>query len=41
MSITVAIAIYSSLVALVSSLMIYYYAVRYPQEEAKLREKSK
>jgi hypothetical protein len=41
MSVTVAIAIYFTLVALVSSLMIYYYKVGYPQDEAKLREKSK
>jgi hypothetical protein len=41
MTLLVGIAIYSILATLVSSLMIYYYKVRYPQEEAKLREKSK
>jgi hypothetical protein len=41
MSLSLGITIYLTLVALVSSLMIYYYKVRYPQEEAKLREKSK
>ena len=41
MSIPLAIAIYAAIVALVSSIMTYYYRVMYPQEEAKLREKSK
>jgi hypothetical protein len=41
MSIALGIAIYSALVAFISSIMVYYYRVMYPQEEAKLREKSK
>jgi hypothetical protein len=41
MSIGLSIAIYSALVAIVSSSMIYYFRVMYPREEAQLREKSK
>ncbi len=41
MSVVLGLAIYSTLVAFISSLMIYYYKVMYPREEAKLREKSK
>jgi len=41
MSIGFAIAIYTALVAFVSSIMIYYIKVMYPLEEAQLREKSK
>ena len=41
MSITLAIAIYIALVAFVSSLMVYYFKVMYPREEAQLKEKSK
>jgi hypothetical protein len=41
MSIALGIAIYSALVAFISSIMVYYYRVMYPLEEAKLREKSK
>jgi|LauGreDrversion4_2_1035121.scaffolds.fasta_scaffold49853_10 hypothetical protein len=41
MSIALAFAIYSALVAVVSSLMIYYWKVMYPQQEAKLKERSK
>jgi hypothetical protein len=41
MSLFLGLAIYSALVAFISSLMIYYYKVMYPREEAKLREKSK
>ena len=41
MSIGLAIAIYTALVAVVSSLMVYYFRVMYPQEEKQLREKSK
>ena len=41
MSIALGIAIYSALVAFISSLMVYYYKVMYPREEAKLKEKSK
>jgi len=40
MSIGVGIAIYTALVAVVSSLMIYYFRVMYPREEAQLKEKS-
>jgi hypothetical protein len=41
MSALVGLAIYSALVAFISSLMIYYYKVMYPREEAELKEKSK
>jgi hypothetical protein len=41
MSIAVALAIYTSLIAFVSSIMVYYYKMMYPREEAKLMEKSK
>jgi hypothetical protein len=41
MSIGIGIAIYSALVAFISSLMVYYYRVMYPKEENQLREKSK
>jgi hypothetical protein len=41
MSIGFAFAIYTGLVAFVSSIMIYYYKVMYPTEEAQLKEKSK
>ena len=41
MSIVVAFAIYTSLVAFVSSIIIYYFKVMYPTEEAQLKEKSK
>jgi len=41
MSIGVAFAIYTSLVAFVSSIIIYYFKVMYPTEEAQLKEKSK
>jgi hypothetical protein len=38
---SIAFAIYSALVAVVSSLMIYYWKAMYPQQEAKLKEESK
>jgi len=41
MSIALATLIYTALVAFVSSLMVYYFKVMYPREEAQLREKSK
>ena len=41
MSIGFAIAIYTTLVAVVSSLIVYYFRVMYPREEAQLKEKSK
>jgi hypothetical protein len=41
MSIGLAIAIYTTIVAFVSSIMVYYFGVMYPTEEAKLKEKSK
>jgi hypothetical protein len=41
MTLSVGIVIYSTIVAFISSLMVYYYRVRYPQEEAKLKENSK
>jgi hypothetical protein len=41
MSIGVAFTIYTALIALVSSIMVYYYKVTYPKEEAKLMEKTK
>jgi hypothetical protein len=41
MSLGLAIAIYTALVALVSSTMLYYIKVMYPREEAQLKEKSK
>jgi hypothetical protein len=41
MSLALAFAIYTSLVAFVSSIMIYYLKVMYPREEAQLKEKSK
>ncbi len=41
MSIGVAFTIYTALIALVSSIMVHYYKVMYPREEAKLKEKSK
>jgi hypothetical protein len=41
MSVGLGIAIYTALVAVVSSVMIYYFRVMYPQEEKQLKEKSK
>jgi len=41
MSIGIGIAIYTALVAFVSSIMVYYFKVMYPREEAQLKEKSK
>jgi hypothetical protein len=41
MSLGIAFAIYTTLVAFVSSIMIYYFKVMYPTEEAQLKEKSK
>ena len=41
MSIVLGAAIYTSLVAFVSSIIIYYFKVMYPTEEAQLKEKSK
>jgi len=41
MTIALAIAIYTALIAVVSSLMVYYFRVMYPQEEKQLKEKSK
>jgi hypothetical protein len=41
MSLGIAFAIYTALIAFVSSIMIYYYKVMYPLEEAQLNEKSK
>ena len=41
MTLGLAIAIYTSLVAFVSSLMLYYLKVMYPREENQLKEKSK
>ena len=40
MSIALGITIYATLVAFVSSLMVYYFRVMYPKEEAQLKEKS-
>jgi len=41
MSIALGIAIYTAIVAVISSLMVYYFRVMYPREEAQLKEKSK
>ena len=41
MSLGIAFAIYTTLVAFVSSIMIYYFKVMYPTEESQLKEKSK
>jgi len=41
MTLGLAIAIYTALVAFVSSIMLYYLKVMYPREEAQLKEKSK
>jgi len=41
MSLGIAFAIYSSLVAFVSSIMVYYLKVMYPREEQQLKEKLK
>jgi len=41
MSIALGIAIYTVIVAVISSLMVYYFRVMYPREEAQLKEKSK
>jgi hypothetical protein len=41
MSLGLGIAIYAALVASISSIIVYYYKVMYPREEAKLKEKSK
>lgn len=41
MTLGLAIAIYTTLVAFVSSTVLYYLKVMYPREEAQLREKSK
>jgi len=41
MSIALGIAIYTTLVAVVASLMVYYFRVMYPREEQQLKEKSK
>jgi len=41
MSLGIAFAIYTTLVAFVSSIMVYYFGVMYPREEHQLREKSK
>jgi len=41
MSIGLGVAIYATLVAFVSSIMVYYFKVIYPTEEAQLKEKSK
>jgi len=41
MSIGLAFAIYTTLVAFVSTIMLYYLKVIYPREEAQLKEKSK
>jgi len=38
MSIALGIAIYTALVAFVSSLMVYYFRVMYPREEQQLRK---
>jgi len=40
-SIGLGIAIYSALVAFVSSIMVYYLKVMYPREEQQLKENSK
>ena len=41
MSVGLGIAIYTALVAVISSLMVYYFRVMYPREEKQLKEKSK
>jgi len=41
MSIGFAITIYTTLVAFVSSIMVYYLKVMYPREEHQLKENSK
>jgi len=41
MSIGFAIAIYTALVAFVSSTVLYYFKVMYPREEQQLKEKLK
>jgi len=41
MSIELGIAIYTAIVVVISSLMVYYFRVMYPREEAQLKEKSK
>ena len=41
MSLVIAFVIYTTLVAFVSSIMLYYLKVMYPREEAQLKEKSK
>jgi len=41
MTIALALSIYTALVAVVSSLMVYYFRVMYPREEQQLKEKSK
>lgn len=41
MSVGLGLAIYAGLVAAVSAVMLYYYKVKYPQEEEKLKENSK
>jgi len=39
MSIGLGIAIYTAMVAVVSSLMVYYFGVMYPREEQELKSK--
>jgi len=39
MSITVALAIYAAIVAVVSSILTYYFKVMRPREEEELRKK--
>jgi len=41
MTVGLAFAIYTALVAFVSSIMLYYLKVMYPREENQLKEKSK
>jgi len=40
MSIGLGITIYAALVAVISSLMVYYFRVMYPRDEQQLKEKS-
>jgi len=41
MTIGLGVVIYISLVAFVSSIMVYYFKVIYPREEAQIKENSK
>jgi len=40
MSIGLGVVIYAALVAVVSSLMVYYFRIMYPRDEQQLKEKS-